>query len=207
MFICVEGIDRAGKTTAVDSLYNRLNGENHSVAKLRFPDRNSEIGKVINIVLSNRGNVMDNSATYLLFAADRYNKMQTYDKDMKDKNFVLCDRYSLSGIVYGAANGVDRKMCIEVESRLRKPDIIFYLDIHPVIAAKRSGYGEEKFETLQFQYKVYEEYKKLIAGGWPNVVVIDATRSQQEISDIMYEHIMKKNNNEISSNSNYIESN
>lgn len=36
-FIVIEGLDRAGKTTQVEKLCDRLYSEGHNVKKLRFP--------------------------------------------------------------------------------------------------------------------------------------------------------------------------
>jgi dTMP kinase len=95
-FIVVEGLDRAGKTTQVKKLCDRLYAKGHNVKTLRFPgtnpncclcnpkavggtwltvciDRTSPIGKMIDSYLQSKTE-MDDHAIHLLFSSNRWEK-------------------------------------------------------------------------------------------------------------------------------------
>lgn len=40
--------------------------------------------------------------------------------------------------------------------------MVLYLDLTPEDAAKRSEYGSEIFETVEFQRRIYDAYKTLV---------------------------------------------
>jgi dTMP kinase len=46
------------------------------------------------------------------------------------------------------------------------PDITFFFDLAPEMAAARGQYGTERFETISFQKSVYEAYMKLRDDSW-----------------------------------------
>lgn len=69
-FIVFEGIDRCGKSTQVDLLGKALNAKN-----IRFPDRTSAIGVMINSYLVSATN-MNDQAIHLLFSANRWEAVE-----------------------------------------------------------------------------------------------------------------------------------
>lgn len=48
---------------------------------------------------------------------------------------------------------------------LVKPDLVFFMDIKPEFSAQRAGFGEERFEKLEFQSKVYEAFSQFKYDG------------------------------------------
>lgn len=84
------------------------------------------------------------------------------------------DRYAFSGIAYTSAKklpGLDASWCKAPEVGLPAPDIVFYMRVSPEMAAKRGGYGEERYEKAEFQKAVLHEFDSLREPNW---VVIDA---------------------------------
>jgi len=65
-FIVLEGVDRCGKTTQAARLTEALGAE-----FMRFPDRTTAIGVMINSYLA-QGVDMDDRAVHLLFSANRW---------------------------------------------------------------------------------------------------------------------------------------
>lgn len=72
------------------------------------------------------------------------------------------------------------KWALLADQGLPAPDAVFFLDLSPLIAAGRSGFGGERYERLDFQQKVYQVFQKLssIAPNWHN---IDAVGDTQKI--------------------------
>jgi dTMP kinase len=64
--------------------------------------------------------------------------------------------------------------CMQPDKGLIKPDLVLYLDIDHDNVKSRSGFGEERYEKLEFQKKVgdmYSKFKKLYENEdhWKNV--------------------------------------
>lgn len=63
---------------------------------------------------------------------------------------------------------------------LLKPDIVFYLKLDPNQANLRSDYGSERYEKLEMQLKVSENFEKLFRQV-DNCKVIDANLSAEDM--------------------------
>lgn len=69
--IVLEGVDRSGKTTQSTALLEFLRSSGREVSFLRYPDRSTATGKVIDEYLSTASSLNDH-AIHLLFAANRW---------------------------------------------------------------------------------------------------------------------------------------
>jgi hypothetical protein len=65
------GIDRCGKSTQVKLLADGLNAVGKTSEAIRFPNRESNIGQLINTYLSSTSNLNDQTI-HLLFSANRW---------------------------------------------------------------------------------------------------------------------------------------
>jgi dTMP kinase len=70
VFILFEGVDRCGKSTQAITLTNYLS-QRGSAELLKFPDRTSIIGQLINAYLSSTTDMSDETI-HLLFSANRW---------------------------------------------------------------------------------------------------------------------------------------
>ncbi|WUR04550.1 thymidylate kinase [Vairimorpha necatrix] len=188
MFIVFEGLDKSGKSTSCNAVYSKLKNLNLPTVKMHFPDRNTVIGDILNKYLTGKLDLTP-EATQLLFTADRYEKRDFIEKTASS-HILLCDRYSWSGICFSYAKGLDLDWCVETERLLPKPDITFYLEADVEILMKRHNWGDEILETRDFQYKAADGYGQM-KDFVDNVVVIDAEKSVEEISEIVVQEILK----------------
>lgn len=76
----------------------------------------------------------------------------------------MSDRYAYSGVCYSVAKGLNFDWCLGADRGLLQPDLVFYIDMSAVDLAKRSGYGDERFEKIEFQSKVEQAYQKFKNG-------------------------------------------
>lgn len=56
--------------------------------------------------------------------------------------------------------GLDFDWCKNPDIGLVKPDLTFYIDADPEEIQKRSNYGEERYEKVEFQKRVQMAYGK-----------------------------------------------
>ncbi|XP_029648602.1 thymidylate kinase [Octopus sinensis] len=75
-----------------------------------------------------------------------------------------------------------------------KPHCVFFLNLQPEIANCRKGAGEERYEQVEFQKKVLEQFMKLKDETWK---IIDANQSEDKIFSNIYQHALSLNNQEL----------
>ena len=179
-FILFEGVDRCGKTTQSTKLVESLKAAGVNAELWRYPDRTTEMGKMINAYLQSSLD-MDDGAIHLLFSANRWEKRAAMEKALGDGVTLVVDRYSYSGVAFTAAKevpGLDLEWCKAPERGLLRPDAVLYLDM-PVDAAKtRGGFGEERYETGELQERVRTHFRVLREDWW---TIIDASGTIDDV--------------------------
>lgn len=173
--IIFEGLDRVGKSTLAKKLYEHLERIKRPVAYVRFPDRNTSIGRLINDQLvNNSSKKIDDRAMHLLFSANRWELDQSIRNSISKGTTVIVDRYSYTGIAYSCANKtLTMDWCCQVETGLPKPDLVVYLELPKEAQYSRPGFGDERYETKEYQESVRVQYEKLIKISRENWLCID----------------------------------
>lgn len=128
VFILFEGIDRCGKSTQCSMLSEYLSSKYKSEL-IRFPDRTSSIGQLINSYLSSATNLNDQTI-HLLFSANRWEAAKDIEAKLNSGCNLICDRYAYSGVAFSAAKGLDLEWCKSCDGGLPAPDVIIYLVIY-----------------------------------------------------------------------------
>ncbi|CAM6099581.1 unnamed protein product [Calypogeia fissa] len=108
--IVLEGLDRSGKSSQCKALATFLRSRGESVQEWRFPDRTTEIGRMISSYLVGTSNLDDN-AVHLLFSANRWEKRALMEATLQAGTTLLVDRYSYSGVAFTAAKRLDLEWC------------------------------------------------------------------------------------------------
>lgn len=94
------------------------------------------------------------------------------------------DRYSYSGAVYSAAKAnptLSLEWAWQPEIGLPRPDLCLFLSISAEEAAKRGGYGAERYENQTMQTRVRELFR-ILFDRQKDIRVIDAGKSLEEVS-------------------------
>ncbi|KAF9529641.1 thymidylate kinase-domain-containing protein [Crepidotus variabilis] len=166
-FVVIEGLDRSGKTTQTTRLYDRLKEAGVAVELIKFPDRTTAIGKMIDSYLRSTSE-LDDRAIHLLFSANRWELASTIEKHLNAGTAVICDRYAFSGIAFSASKitptgepALSFEWCLNPEKGLPAPDLVLFLDITPEIARKRGGYGQERYEKEEMQFRVRKLFQRI----------------------------------------------
>ncbi|RDI77556.1 hypothetical protein Vi05172_g12391 [Venturia inaequalis] len=184
--IVLEGLDRAGKSSQCVKLAERLQKEGHKVRHMRFPDRTTPIGQMINSYLTGISEQEDH-VIHLLFSANRWEAAAGIRSDIEAGTTVIIDRYYYSGCVYSAAKDnptLPLAWARHPEVGLPRPDVCLFLDIAPEEASRRGGFGEEKYETKRMQDRVRELFAELTeTPEKDDFCRIDAGKSVEEVGD------------------------
>lgn len=183
--IAFEGLDRSGKSTQCERLVKDLRDSNHEVEHLRFPNRTTPIGKVIDSYLSGQSQQEDHMI-HLLFAANRWEAVEDIEKHIIAGRTVVIDRYYYSGCVYSAAKrnpSMSLAWCRQPEVGLPRPDVCLFLDLSSEIAAQRGGFGTERYEKQELQARVRSLYAEMREhrDERDDIVIIDAGKSVSEV--------------------------
>ncbi|GAB7347052.1 hypothetical protein MBLNU459_g3192t1 [Dothideomycetes sp. NU459] len=182
--IVFEGLDRSGKSTQCERLVDNLVKQGIPVKHRRFPDRTSPIGQMIDHYLRGQSEQEDH-VIHLLFTANRWEAAPSIEADIKAGITVVVDRYYYSGCVYSAAKqnpSLDLTWARRPEEGLPRPDLCLFLDISAENAAKRGGFGEERYEKKELQDRVRQLFAEIRATqDGADFVTIDAGQSLEEV--------------------------
>ena len=161
VFIVLEGLDRCGKTTQINLLEKYLLSKNIRCYLMKFPERSTEIGKMIDRYLLSNTDIEDH-VIHLLFSANRWELSEKIEKMLSDGINIICDRYVYSGIAFSSSKqNLKYEWCYSSDIGLPEPDCVLFLDIPVEECSLRKNYGEERYEKIEFQKKVYYNFKKL----------------------------------------------
>lgn len=142
-FILFEGVDRCGKTTQAKRLVEALKARGHNAVFMRFPERASLTGMVIDAYLT-RSEELDDHAVHLLFAANRWEKKQTILETLKAGTHIVCDRYAFSGVAFSSAKpGLDYEWCKIPDAGLPLPDLVMFMELSVEHAGACSVVGDD----------------------------------------------------------------
>eukprot|EP00919_Chromeraceae_sp_WS-2016_P071046 GHVR01168310.1.p1 GENE.GHVR01168310.1~~GHVR01168310.1.p1 ORF type:complete len:132 (+),score=8.96 GHVR01168310.1:338-733(+) len=128
----------------------------------------------------------EDETTHLLFSSDSRKMIN----EVRRNTILLCDRFSMSGIVYSAAKGLDLDWCIMSERNLPKPDLTVFIDTSIEEVARRRGFGDEVHDNRVFQEKVYALYQQLLKNE-ENVLVVNRSLPTNEVIGIIVKKILE----------------
>lgn len=148
MFICLEGIDGAGKSTQARMLTQRLCAEGRETELVADPGT-TQIGTAIRQILLHNDAPISTAAQMLLFSAARAELANHIMSRLQQNVNIICDRWLLSTLVYqGEINNINPDFIEQIfrETSFIQPDICFLLDISAEAAGKRMGKPGDRYE-------------------------------------------------------------
>lgn len=178
-YIVFEGIDGSGKSTACTNLANALVSNGYKVLLISEPSQ-SKIGQLLREQMGHLE--VDQKTLALLFAADSYNIQNDFSDNY---DFILSDRNFFSTVAYQMVE-VNTEWLFMLHKYLKKPDIIFYLNVEVNEALERISLRDRKkevFESKEALYKVQKNYEKIIQNR-PDYNIIQIQTSQQSLGDV-----------------------
>jgi dTMP kinase len=183
IFIVLEGIDGAGKSTQAKLLKLWFEERGYEVVLTKEPT-DTPFGKLIRrlVLAGGREGIIDGAkisheAEALLFAADRAEHVDKLIKpSLESGKVVISDRYFYSSLAYQWARGLDLEWLIDLNRFAIRPDLVLLLDLPVKESMKRIRTRSIKTEfdkIVELQKKVRENYLKL-AERFPEIKIVNA---------------------------------
>jgi dTMP kinase len=200
LFFLFEGVDRCGKTTQARRLADALAAAGQRAELLRFPDRSTAVGQLIDRYLR-REVELDDRGVHLLFSANRWEACARIASCLRAGVHVVVDRYAHSGVAFSSAKpaagppplgALELEWCRAPDAGLPMPDVVLFMDIPLEKAAARGGFGGERYETPEMQRTVRQRFDALrdeveaLAPAAPppcEWVVVDAAGTIEDIHE------------------------
>ncbi|XP_069439276.1 thymidylate kinase isoform X1 [Ovis canadensis] len=179
--IVLEGVDRAGKSTQSRKLVDALCAEGHRAELLRFPERSTEIGKLLSSYLEKKSEVEDHSV-HLLFSANRWEHVPLMKEKLSQGITLVVDRYAFSGVAFTSAKeNFSLDWCKQPDVGLPKPDLVVFLQLQLAEAAARGEFGRERYESGPFQQRALQRFQQLLADPSLPWKTVNASRSIEDV--------------------------
>ena len=196
-FITFEGSEGCGKTTQAQRLAVRLERSGIPHLLTREPG-GTPIGETIRELLqfAPHNSAMTAETELLLFEASRSQLVRETIKPAIERGVcVIADRFFDSTTVYqGAARKLDREMVQRLNAFVVGdcvPDITFVLDLDAVIAESRMQQPRKvdrmEQQPADFYERVREAYRELAKRDLNRVVLIDGSRTADQIENEVWE--------------------
>jgi len=179
VYIGIEGIDGAGKTTQAKLLHKMFLKKRIQAVLIHEPSKN-EVGKIIRNALKKKVDFSE-EAMALLFAADRLVlRREIIEPSLKRNISLISDRTVYSSLAYQSASTKRRKWVEEINKFAAEPDIVVFIDISSEEAVKRLKHLKQRYEKLEFLKKVRKEYLRILKRH-PKVVKVDGSKPVQQV--------------------------
>ncbi len=188
LFVCLEGIDAAGKTTQMKRLKTFF--ESRKVNFIMTHEHNEKflLGKEIQEILkekdhNKRPSSLEFQKMYVANRKDHLEKLII--PSLEEGKLVITDRYFWSTIAYGSL-GVDKDALIELNKNFIAPDLTILLNVDPKECLKRKDLSREKkefFERLEKQEKISQTYQWLKSNFKNNIFVLSGNGKENAISN------------------------
>ncbi|HIF5632848.1 TPA: dTMP kinase [Vibrio parahaemolyticus] len=191
-FIVVEGLEGAGKSTAIKTVLDTLKQAGiENTVNTREPGGTPLAEKMRALVKEeHEGEELKDMTELLLLYAARVQLVENVIKPaLANGQWVVGDRHDLSSQAYqGGGRQIDASLMKNLRDTTLgdfKPAFTLYMDIDPRIGLERArGRGElDRIEKMDISFfeRTRERYLE-IANADPSIVVINAEQSIEEVS-------------------------
>jgi len=204
MFLSLEGIDGAGKSSHLDAIEALFRKQGRVVTRTREPGGTPLAEQLREMILKQPMDPLTESL--LVFAARRDHIVQVIEPALARGEVVLCDRFTDATFAYqGGGRGFDARVLSTLEQwaqarpgagGLLQPDLTLWFDLPPEVAAARLADARtpDKFEaqSAEFFRRVASGYAKRAAADPGRFVLIDADRTREEVWEQVAQALQKK---------------
>ena len=196
----MEGPDGSGKSTQIELLKKYFEDKGIECVITREPGGTRISEAVRGIILNKDYTEMDYITELLLYASARAQLVsEVILPALEEGKCVISDRFVDSSAVYqGIARGLGVETVYEINkyaTRNRFPDKTFLLDLPAEVGIARKKDQKDldrmELEKLSFHEKVAQGYREMADRDSERIVRIDATKSVEEIHEIIISEVSK----------------
>ncbi len=196
----MEGPDGSGKSTQIELLKKYFEDKGIECVITREPGGTRISEAVRGIILNKDYTEMDYMTELLLYASARAQLVsEVILPALEEGKCVISDRFVDSSAVYqGIARGLGVETVYEINkyaTRNRFPDKTFLLDLPAEVGIARKKDQKDldrmELEKLSFHEKVAQGYREMADRDSERIVRIDATKSVEEIHEIIISEVSK----------------
>lgn len=224
MIVAIEGIDAAGKNEQVKRLVEWFTKHDSlqfgNVRQHDFPHYETVAGGVVGRILRGQTIIIDandverddgSAVSYAakwnrdkgiivqsVMVADRLEWLPLLVEFAQSvDNLLLLDRYKMSGIAYGAAEGVEATFTRTIQSSLPDADLNVLLDISVDESYRRRpqrrDHNERDLDKLHRARGFYlREFNQIAASDADSCLVVDGNQDADSIKEQIVEAILRK---------------
>jgi len=192
LFITLEGIEGAGKSTAVDFIEDFLTKEGHDVIKTREPG-GTVIGEQIReILLKNENYTLTYDTELLLaFSARAQHIQEVILPALSSGKIILCDRFTDASYAYqGGGRGIDASRINLLEKWVQgdlRPNLTLLFDLDVSIGMqrtkKRSDADRFEREEINFFEKIRNTYLERAKNEPQRFRIINSASSLESVKE------------------------
>ncbi len=197
IFLSLDGVDGAGKSTQCRLLAEWLQGQGRAVTLCRDPGGTPVGDRIRSILLDSHARMTLRCEAFLYMASRAQLVEQIITPALARSEVVVADRYLLANVVYqGHAGGLPPKQLWEVgrvaTSELL-PDLTLVLDLPLEVAAARKGGTLDRIESRgqAFQAKVRAGFHAEARRNPETIKLIDANRPVEEVQAAIREEVAR----------------
>ncbi|MCT7941403.1 dTMP kinase [Shewanella holmiensis] len=200
-FIVIEGLEGAGKSSAVELVHNIITAEvGHEPVCTREPGGTPLAEKIRDLVkIAEPNDPLCDEAECLLFYAARTQLITNVIKPALAKGqWVLGDRHNLSSLAYqGGGRGLMPLVKAISDASLHgfKPDLTLYLDIEPSLglqrASQRGALDRIEKQHIAFFERARETFLQFAAQD-SSIIVIDASQTMEKVHQDIRAELTKR---------------
>lgn len=188
VFISLEGIDGAGKTTLKNHLLEYLKEQSYNVIGIREPGGTAVSEKIRDLLLDSQNDTMNIITEALLYAAARSQLVDEVIRPaLMEGKIVIADRYIDSTMAYqGYGRGLDQGLLAQLNQLSTgglKPQLTLLLDLDPETGLKRRRGDSDRMEMTgySFQSRVRTGYLHIAEKEPDRIKVLDARKPPDQL--------------------------
>lgn len=193
LFITLEGVDGAGKSSHLDWLGEWFRQRGHSVRMSREPG-GTPVGELLREIVLHKAMHADTEAL-IMFAARREHLAQVIRPALAVGEVIISDRFTDASFAYQCGGRGLAEVRLEVlEDWVQEglqPHLTLLFDLAPEVAARRLSNAREpdrfEQERLDFHARVRSAYLRRAQAHPQRIRIIDAGRSLEAVRQQLQE--------------------
>jgi dTMP kinase len=202
LFITIEGIEGAGKSTNAQLVVDHLKNLGFNVVHTREPGGTVVAEKIRKIFLDKTisESITNQAELLMMFAARSQHLENLIIPALRSGKSVVCERFTDASFAYqGGGRGIDMQSIVFLENFVQKdlrPDLVLLFDVDVTVGLERiktrNSIDRIEQEKIEFFNRVKEVYLKLARETPEKYFIVDANKDLISIKQHIIE-ILNKN--------------